>query len=433
MFVPSGTMANQIGVGVNTQPGDELLCSATSHVYVWEAGGIARLSGVTARTFEGDGGILRLDDISDAIRPMHDAHYVRTRLVCLENTHNRGGGRVHSLESIAEIPPLGSRAQPGHASRRCPTHERGRGLGSCRPAKWAQHFDTVSICFSKGLGGTGRLGPGRLGRRDSPRTAAAEALRRRECGRLASSPLRALYALENHVDRLSEDHAHARLLADAFAATEGFALESGPVETNLVWVAVDPSVGTAAEVAAYLRSRDILVSVLGAQVIRACTHLDVTARRGRICRRRDPRDRAGHDLGDDAGLLERPNAIRMFQEHQDEPEPRTAPRCQCGARHGASGRRAVPDQLPDPVSRAGVHPVVGKHVIFLTFFTNIVLMACFLGVSVGCLASARRFSWMNAFIPLAHLCGGFGLRLSFGSTSGSVGSWSTSARSSRRR
>src|SRR5580700_6207638 len=80
VFVPSGTMANQIAVGVSTQPGDELLCSASSHVYVWEAGGIARLSGVTARTFEGDGGILSLDDLRDAIRP-DDAHYVRTRLV----------------------------------------------------------------------------------------------------------------------------------------------------------------------------------------------------------------------------------------------------------------------------------------------------------------------------------------------------------------
>src|SRR5262249_30883852 len=103
MFVPSGTMANQIGVGVNTQPGAEDHCSSTSHVYVWEAGGMARLSGVTARTFEGDGGILRLDEIADAIRPSHDAHYVRTRLVCLENTHNRGGGRVHPLASIANI------------------------------------------------------------------------------------------------------------------------------------------------------------------------------------------------------------------------------------------------------------------------------------------------------------------------------------------
>ncbi len=105
VFVPSGTMANQIAIGVNTKPGDELLCASTSHVYVWEAGGIARLSGVTARTFAGDNGILTLDDIRDAIRP-DDPHYVRTRLICLENTHNRGGGRVHPFESIGEIARL---------------------------------------------------------------------------------------------------------------------------------------------------------------------------------------------------------------------------------------------------------------------------------------------------------------------------------------
>ena len=96
----------------------------------------------------------------------------------------------------------------------------------------------------------------------------------RQVGIIAAA---ALYALEHHIDRLSEDHAHAQILADAFACTEGFALESGPVETNLVWVAVNPSVGTAAEVAAYLRSRGILVSVPAPQVIRACTHLDVTS------------------------------------------------------------------------------------------------------------------------------------------------------------
>ena len=96
----------------------------------------------------------------------------------------------------------------------------------------------------------------------------------RQVGIIAAA---ALYALEHHIDRLSEDHAHAQVLAEAFAGTEGFALESGPVETNLVWVAVNPSMGTAAEVAAYLRSRGILVSVLGPQVIRACTHLDVTS------------------------------------------------------------------------------------------------------------------------------------------------------------
>jgi threonine aldolase len=266
-------MANQIAVGVNTQPGDELLCSATSHIYVWEAGGIARHSGVTARTFPGDNGLLALEDLRDAIWP-EDAHYVRTRLVCLENTHNRGGGRVHPIESIAEI------------SRWAREHNLSLHLDGARlmnavvatghPAReWARHFDTVSICFSKGLGAP--VGSALAGSVAAIRK--ARRLRKlfgggmRQAGIIAAG---ALYALEHHVDRLEEDHRHARLLAEAFESTDGFAMESGPVETNLVWVAVDPSLGSAAEVAAYLRSRGILVGVLGPQVLRACTHLDVT-------------------------------------------------------------------------------------------------------------------------------------------------------------
>jgi threonine aldolase len=274
LFVPSGTMANQIGIGVNTQPGDELLCAATSHVYVWEAGGIARLSGVTARTFEGDGGLLSFDDVREAIRPVDDVHYVRTRLICLENTHNRGGGRIHAITSIAEI------------ARWAREHNLAMHLDGARlmnavvgsgfqAHEWARHFDTVSICFSKGLGAP--IGSALAGSSDAIRR--ARRLRKlfgggmRQVGIIAAA---ALYALEHHVDRLIEDFCHATILGDAFANTEGFALESGPVETNLVWVAVDPSVGTGAEVAAYLSSRGILVSVPGPQVIRACTHLDVT-------------------------------------------------------------------------------------------------------------------------------------------------------------
>jgi threonine aldolase len=273
VFVPSGTMANQIAVGINAQSGDELLCSATSHVYVWEAGGIARNSGVTARTFAGDAGILSVDDLRDAIRP-DDAHYVRTRLVWLENTHNRGGGRIHPIESIARI---GRWAREHNLAM----HLDGARLMNAvvatgRPAReWAQHFDSVSICFSKGLGAP--VGSALAGSGDALRR--ARRLRKlfgggmRQAGVLTAA---ALYALDHHVERLREDHAHARILADAFASTEGFALDCGPVETNLVWVAVDTALGTAAEVAAYLGSRGVLVSALGPQLLRACTHLDVT-------------------------------------------------------------------------------------------------------------------------------------------------------------
>jgi threonine aldolase len=275
LFVPSGTMANQIGVGVNTQPGDELLCSATAHVYVWEAGGIARLSGVTARTFPGDGGLLSLADLRDAIRPSDDPHYVRTRLVCLENTHNRAGGRVHPIDDITEIARWAR-------SHNLAMHLDGARLmnavvKSGRPAReWAQYFDTVSLCFSKGLGAP--VGSALAGSAEA--IDKARRLRKlfggamRQVGIIAAG---ALYALEHNIDRLSEDHDHAEVLADAFADTEGFELESGPVQTNLVWIAVNPSVGTAAEVAAYLRSRGILISVMEPQVLRACTHLDVSS------------------------------------------------------------------------------------------------------------------------------------------------------------
>lgn len=275
LFVPTGTMANQIGIGVNTQPGDELLCGSTSHVYVWEAGGIARLSGVTARTFDGEGGVLSLADIQDAIRPRDDVHYVLTRLVCLENTHNRAGGRIHPIASIAEIARWAR-------ERELAMHLDGARLMNAVVAsgieahEWARYFDTVSICFSKGLGAP--IGSALAGSSEAIRR--ARRLRKlfgggmRQVGIIAAG---ALYALEHHVERLNEDHATAQILADAFTDTEGFALESGPVETNLVWVTVSRSVGTAAEVAAYLRSRGVLVSVPGPQVLRACTHLDVTA------------------------------------------------------------------------------------------------------------------------------------------------------------
>ena len=133
----------------------------------------------------------------------------------------------------------------------------------------------MTVCFSKGLGAP--VGSALAG--------SAEAIRRaRRLRKLLGGGMRqvgiiaagALYALEQHVDRLEEDHRHARILAEAFEDTDGFAMDSGPVETNLVWVAVDRSLGTAAEVAAYLRSRGILVGVLGPQILRACTHLDVT-------------------------------------------------------------------------------------------------------------------------------------------------------------
>jgi threonine aldolase len=209
----------------------------------------------------------------DKVRPSDD-HYARTRLVWLENTHNRGGGRVHPVDRVAEI---GAWAR----ERGLAVHLDGARLMNAvvaagRPASdWTRHVDTVSICFSKGLGapvGSAMAGPAGTIRK-------AHRLRKvfgggmRQAGIIAAG---ALYALEHHVDRLAEDHAHAQVLARAVEETEGLSLESGAVETNLVWIAVDPALGTAAELAARLRAHGVLVSVLGPQVLRACTHLDLS-------------------------------------------------------------------------------------------------------------------------------------------------------------
>jgi threonine aldolase len=273
LFVPSGTMANQIAVGIHAAPGEELICDPVAHVYVWEGGGIARLWGVTTRTVGGDGRLMALRDLEGSIRP-DDAHYVKTRLVCLENTNNRRGGRVHSLKDVEEIADW---ARSNDLAMHCDGARLMNAVvaSGVDAADWARNFDTVSICFSKGLGAP--VGSALVGSLDHIR--AAHRLRKvlgggmRQAGVIAAA---ALYALEHHVERLAEDHENAQVLASAVEDAAGLSLESGPVETNLVWIRVNPALGTAADVVQQLRDDGVLVSALGAQVIRACTHLDVS-------------------------------------------------------------------------------------------------------------------------------------------------------------
>src|SRR5262249_4159027 len=142
--------ANQVAIGVHTSPGDELLCDPTAHVYVWEGGGIARLWGATTRTVEGDHGLLTRAALEGKIRP-DDSHYVKTRLDCLVNTHNRGGRRVYPITSVAEI--AGWARENGMALHLDGARLMNAVIASGIAAQeWARHFDTVSICFSKGLG-----------------------------------------------------------------------------------------------------------------------------------------------------------------------------------------------------------------------------------------------------------------------------------------
>ncbi len=273
LFVPTGTMANQIAIGIQAGPGDELISDQTAHVYVWEGGAISRLWGVTARTVPGDNGIISVDQLHGMIRP-DDGHYVRTRLVCLENTQNRGGGRVQSIGDVAKVSEWAR-------SHGLAMHLDGARLmnavvaGGTSAAEFARHFDTVSICFSKGLGapvGSAIAGSAELIRK-------AHRLRKvlgggmRQAGVIAAA---AIYALDHNIERLAEDHANAKILERAVLDTKGLSLESGAVETNLVWIVVDPSIGTAPDVAAKLKQRGVLVSALGPQVLRACTHLDIS-------------------------------------------------------------------------------------------------------------------------------------------------------------
>lgn len=273
MLVPSGTMSNQIGIHIHTRPNDELLCAESSHVCRYEAGGPAMLSGVTCRPIPTATGILDVEDFAKNLLP-ENVHFPRTRLVSLENTHNRGGGRVYPKENVDRI----CRWAHDHGLA---THLDGARLLNAVVATgisardYVSGFDTVSICFSKGLGAP--IGSALAGSKE--RIHEARRARKvlgggmRQAGVIAAA---CLYALDHHVERLAEDHANARLLAEAFAESPAFDLNLADVETNLLWVPVKPEFATAADVVAYFAEHGIRILAAGPQLIRLCTHLDIT-------------------------------------------------------------------------------------------------------------------------------------------------------------
>jgi len=273
LFVPSGTMANQICIRAHTSPGDELICETTSHVYVWEAGAPAALSGVTTRIVDGDFGVLDVQQLRHLIRPASE-HYTRSRLVVLENTHNRGGGRVYPLEKIQAISTW------AHANGLA-MHLDGARIWNAAVATeialedWCRPFDSVAVCFSKGLGAP--IGSAVVGTKEF--IAKARRIRKlfgghmRQVGILAAG---AIYALDHHVNRLADDHRHAKTLAQAIQETPGLRLEPPYVETNLVWFEVDPALASAPTIAGRLSEKGILVHPAGPTTLRACTHLDVS-------------------------------------------------------------------------------------------------------------------------------------------------------------
>ena len=273
LFVPSGSMSNQIGLRVHCSPGDEFICEAGCHIYNYEQSAYAQLSGLASRTVEGEFGVLRLDQLTNLIRPDNE-HQVRTRLVALENTHNRGAGRIQPYDTVVEI------CTWAHAHGLA-THLDGARLfnavvASGIPAvEWAQHFDTVSVCFSKGLGAP--VGSALAG----PRDLIARARRHRklfgggmrQAGIIAAG---ALYALDHHIDRLAEDHENARKLGTAVLEIDELELYPKEIDSNIVIFKVHPRLGTAAEFATRLQAEGLLMLAVGPHLIRAVTHLDVS-------------------------------------------------------------------------------------------------------------------------------------------------------------
>ena len=271
VYMPSGTMTNQVALRVHTQPGDEVFLEAEAHIYYYEGGGPAALSGVSCHLLPGEAGVFTAEQLTQAIRPQ-DPHFPSPRLVCVENTHNRSGGRVVSLEAIADIAQV------------CQQHDLRLHMDGARfwnacvatgisEKKYAAAFDTVSVCFSKGLGAP--VGSALVGSaNDIDR---ARRFRKmfgggmRQAGIIAAG---ALHALRHQRDRLAEDHHNAQRLATGLAEIKGIEISVPAVETNIVNFSV-PQLA-AADVVKHLAQHGVAMLATGPHKIRAVTNLMVS-------------------------------------------------------------------------------------------------------------------------------------------------------------
>jgi threonine aldolase len=275
LFVPSGTMANQLAIRSQTRPGQEVIVEGHSHVVRYEQGAAGALAGVQLHWITGTRGLMTADQVEAAIRPK-DPHNIQTALVCLENTHNAGGGAIYPLSTIEKIRAVA-------VEHGLPMHLDGARLFNASaatglpPKTYAQHFETVSLCLSKGLGApVGSL----LISSDLQLLDRARCFRRmyggamRQAGILAAA---GLYALEHHVARLKEDHEHAKRLARLLHAIPCVRIAPEHVETNIVIFDVVDHPGAPADLVAALRTQGVLINAIGGRRFRAVTHLDVSA------------------------------------------------------------------------------------------------------------------------------------------------------------
>jgi len=270
LFVPSGTMSNQIAIRSQTHHGDEIVMERTCHPFNFESGAMAALSGVQVNLVDGDRGRFRVEDLEHIVRPPNH-HFAQTALISVENTTNNGGGAIFDVKEIARIREFAT-------ERKLRMHLDGaRLLNACvetgiAAREYTQHFDTVSICLSKGLGApVGSVLAGSAETMDK-----AHRFRKmfgggmRQAGILAAA---GIYALDNNVDRLKDDHRRARRLAEGIASMESLKIR-WPVDTNFVMIDISGTGLSVAEVVERLGAEGILI--LGAfQTLRAVTHLDV--------------------------------------------------------------------------------------------------------------------------------------------------------------
>jgi threonine aldolase len=281
VYVPTGTMSNQIAIRTHTQPGDAVLCDQAAHVYINEAGGMAALSGALPRLLPGVRGVFTPEDVRGALGVPHRFSVTTiaapVTLLCLENTHNAGSGKVWPITQMKAVTDI-AREQGIR------THLDGARLWNAAVATgipekdYAQYFDTVSVCFSKGLGapvGSALCGSKELitrARRFKQQYGGGF----RQAGIIAAG---ALYALRHHRARLAEDHAHAKLLAEGIASVEGIELDASTIETNIVRFRVTAM--AAGEFAERLFDKGLRVLPSGADGIRAIPYLNIS--RQQVC------------------------------------------------------------------------------------------------------------------------------------------------------
>jgi threonine aldolase len=271
LFCPSGTMTNQIAIKCHTQPGDEVICDESSHVYQYEGGGIAFNSGASVKLLPGDLGRIKAEQVLSAINP-DDPHRAHSTLVCLENTSNRGGGSCYDFTSIKEI-------QTVCREKNLSFHLDGARLWNAlvtkkeTPKQYGEVFDSISICLSKSLGCP--VGSLLLSKKTFIKK--ARRIRKvfgggmRQGGFLAAA---GIYALQHNIDRLAIDHDHAKKIATAIAGKE-FVSKVLPVETNIIIFELKEGFPAPALVSK-LKEQDILGYAISPNRVRLVTHLDIT-------------------------------------------------------------------------------------------------------------------------------------------------------------